>query len=37
MIDGRCERCGTPVVARNMVQWFFRITAYADQLLTTWR
>src|SRR5688500_10793209 len=33
VIDGRCERCGTPVVARNMEQWFFRITAYADQLL----
>jgi leucyl-tRNA synthetase len=33
VIDGRCERCGTPVVARNMLQWFFRITAYADQLL----
>ena len=33
VIDGRCERCGTPVVARNMVQWFFKITAYADQLL----
>ena len=33
VIDGRCERCGTPVVARNMVQWFFRITAFADQLL----
>ena len=33
VIDGKCERCGTPVVARNMVQWFFRITAFADQLL----
>ena len=33
VIDGRCERCGTPVVARNMEQWFFKITAYADQLL----
>jgi leucyl-tRNA synthetase len=33
VIDGRCERCGTPVVARNVNQWFFRITAYADQLL----
>ena len=33
VIDGKCERCGTPVVARNVNQWFFRITAYADQLL----
>ena len=33
VIDGKCERCGTPVVARNMEQWFFRITAFADQLL----
>jgi leucyl-tRNA synthetase len=33
VIDGKCERCGTPVVARNMEQWFFKITAYADQLL----
>jgi leucyl-tRNA synthetase len=33
VIDGRCERCGTEVVARNMEQWFLRITAYADQLL----
>jgi leucyl-tRNA synthetase len=33
VIDGRCERCGAEVVARNMEQWFFRITAYADALL----
>ncbi len=33
VIDGKCERCGTEVVARNMEQWFFRITAYADALL----
>ena len=33
VIDGRCERCGTEVVAKNMEQWFFKITAYADALL----
>jgi len=33
VVDGRCERCGTEVVQRNLEQWFFRITAYADRLL----
>jgi leucyl-tRNA synthetase len=33
VIDGRCERCGAEVEARSLEQWFFRITAYADQLL----
>ncbi len=31
--DGACERCGTTVVRREMPQWFFRITDYADELL----
>jgi leucyl-tRNA synthetase len=33
VVDGRCERCGTEVVQRNLEQWFFRITQYADRLL----
>ncbi len=33
VVDGRCWRCGAEVEARNMAQWFFAITAYADQLL----
>src|SRR3954449_13390226 len=33
VIDGRCERCGHEVEARKLEQWFFRITAYADELL----
>ena len=28
----RCERCGTRVVQRTMLQWFLRITAYAEEL-----
>jgi leucyl-tRNA synthetase len=33
VIDGACWRCGSTVVPRDLEQWFFRITAYADELL----
>ncbi len=31
--DRHCERCGTPVIKKNLEQWKFRITRYADELL----
>ncbi|HEX2507953.1 MAG TPA: leucine--tRNA ligase [Miltoncostaeaceae bacterium] len=33
VIDGRCERCGSEVELRQLTQWFFRITEYAQRLL----
>jgi leucyl-tRNA synthetase len=31
--DRHCERCGTPVIKKNLDQWFFRTTKYAEELL----
>jgi len=31
--DRHCERCNTPVIKKNLKQWFFRTTNYADELL----
>jgi leucyl-tRNA synthetase len=31
--DRRCERCGTPVIKKNLEQWFFKITNFAEELL----
>lgn len=33
VVDGACERCGTPVVRKKLSQWYFRITKYAESLL----
>jgi len=30
---GKCWRCGNPVVKKNLKQWFFKITEYADEIL----
>ena len=33
VINGRCERCDSLVEPRNLAQWFFKITNYAEELL----
>ncbi len=33
VVDGKCERCKNDVIQKDLVQWFFRITDYADKLL----
>ena len=34
VVDGCCERCGTKVGKKNLSQWYFKITKYADRLLS---
>ena len=31
--DRHCERCGTPVIKKDLTQWFFRTTNYAEELI----
>ena len=33
VVDGACERCHTTVIRKNLTQWFFKITDYAEELL----
>lgn len=34
VVEGKCERCGTKVIQKEMKQWFFRITDYKDELIS---
>jgi len=33
VVDGKCWRCGNQVIKKNLKQWFFKITEYADEIL----
>ncbi|RNL78849.1 leucine--tRNA ligase [Nocardioides marmorisolisilvae] len=33
VVDGKCERCGAEVTKRELTQWYFKITEYAQELL----
>jgi leucyl-tRNA synthetase len=33
VVDGKCERCGADVTKRELTQWYFKITEYAQELL----
>jgi leucyl-tRNA synthetase len=33
VIDGHCERCGSPVTKKKLTQWYFKVTDYGDRLL----
>lgn len=33
--DGKCERCESAVITKSMTQWFFKITDYAEELLSS--
>ncbi|MEP6814603.1 MAG: leucine--tRNA ligase [Marmoricola sp.] len=33
VVDGRCERCGAEVTKRELTQWYFKVTDYAQRLL----
>ncbi len=34
VVDGKCERCGTLVVQKDLKQWYFKITEYTEELIS---
>ena len=34
VVDGHCERCDSQVIKKDLTQWFFKITDYAEELLS---
>ena len=34
VVEGKCERCGTEVIQKDMNQWFYKITQYKDELIS---
>lgn len=34
VVNGACERCGTPVIQKDLEQWYFKITEYKDELIS---
>ena len=37
VVEGACERCHTTVTRKHLTQWFFKITDYAEELLSGWK
>ncbi len=35
VVDGKCERCSNAVIQKDLEQWFFKVTEYADELLSS--
>lgn len=35
VVNGHCERCGTKVIQKELEQWYFKITKYAEELITS--
>jgi len=34
VVNGKCERCGTQVIQKDLEQWYFKITEYSEELIS---